>query len=99
MPVATRPYDAAEYLTTPDAIEEFLIAAFEENDPAFITHALGIVARATRGMSALAESTGITRAALYKALSGEGNPEFATVLKVAEALGFRLHPERIPEPA
>ena len=44
-------------------------------------------------MSQLAEETGLSRQALYKALSGEGNPEFATVLKVVRALGLRLHPE------
>ena len=47
-------------------------------------------------MSQLATDTGLTRQALYKALSAEGNPEFATVLKVANALGFRLKPQRLP---
>lgn len=91
----TSRFDAAEVLDTPEAIEAFLEDAFEDGDPAFITHALGIVARA-KGMTKLAEETGLSRQALYKALSSEGHPEFSTVLKVANALGFRLTPERIP---
>jgi len=77
-----------------EGIEEYLIAAFETEDAAFITDAFGIVARA-RGMSALASDTGLSRQALYKALSEGGNPEFATIMKVVRALGFRLTPERI----
>jgi len=91
MPLETRAYDSARYLDTPEAIEEYLTAAFEDGDPSLITEAIGVVARA-KGMSHLAEETGLTRAALYKALSGEGNPEFATVLKVLKALGLGLAP-------
>ena len=54
-----------------------------------------MVARA-HGVSQLAEETGLTRQALYKALSSDGNPEFATVMKVVRALGLRLHPEPAP---
>ena len=98
MSLKTSRFDAAAILDTPEAIEAFLEDAFESGDPSFITHALGIVARA-KGMSQLAEETGLSRQALYKALSSEGRPEFGTVLKVAAALGFRLHPERVPQPA
>ncbi|CAN7627261.1 putative addiction module antidote protein [Phenylobacterium sp. LjRoot219] len=98
MPLKTRRFDAAEVLDTPEAIEAFLEDAFESEDAGYITHALGVVARA-RGMTLLAQETGITRQALYKALSSDGHPEFGTVLKVAQALGFRLTPERIPEHA
>jgi probable addiction module antidote protein len=62
---------------------------FEDGDPALITHALGVVARA-KGMSQIAQAAGLGRESLYKALSPEGNPEFATVLKVMRALGLRL---------
>jgi len=62
------------------------------DDPTFIAKAIGDVARA-RGMSQTARDTGITREGLYKALSEEGNPSFATVLKVLSALGLRLHVE------
>ena len=95
MPVETRSFDPAAYLDGPDAIAAYLQGAFADGDPAEITDALGVVARA-RGMSALAEETGLSRQALYKALSNEGNPEFGTVLRVLHALGLRLNPEIIP---
>jgi probable addiction module antidote protein len=62
---------------------------FEDGDPALITHALGAVARA-KGMSQIAQGAGLGRESLYKALSPNGNPEFATVLKVLRALGLKL---------
>lgn len=84
-------YDSAEYLKTDEDMQAYLDACMEEagNDPAFIARALGVVARA-RGMTQLARETGLARENLYKALSGEGNPEFATILKVIHALGLRL---------
>jgi probable addiction module antidote protein len=88
----TKPYDAAEYLETEDDMAAYLQAAFEDGDPALIVHALGNIARA-RGMSQIARDTGLGRESLYKALSPEGNPEFATVLKVVQALGIKLHAE------
>ena len=93
MTTKTTPFDAAATLDTAEAIEAFLEDAFESGDHGFISHALGVVARA-RGMTQLAEETGLTRQTLYKALSAEGNPEFSTILKVADALGFRLIPSR-----
>ena len=89
MPLKTSPYDSAEYLDTDEAIAEYIEAALEENDPKFIAKALGIVARA-KGMSEIARETGLSRESLYKALSTEGNPEFATVLAVLKALKLRL---------
>jgi probable addiction module antidote protein len=72
----------------------YLEACFEEagDDAAFIAKALGNIARA-KGMSQLAHDTGLGRESLYKALSGQGNPSFATILKVTRALGIRLHAE------
>ena len=64
-------------------------AAAEENDPALMTHALGVIARA-RNISELSRKAEISREGLYKAFSGEGNPSFATVVKVASALGFQV---------
>jgi probable addiction module antidote protein len=85
------PWDSAKYLDTEEDIALYMEAVMEEagDDPDFVAHALGIVARA-RGMSELARKTGLTREGLYKALSGEGNPSFATVTKVAGALGLRV---------
>lgn len=87
--MATTPYDSADYLQTPEDIAHYLEAAFEDGDPALIAYALGAVAR-SEGMTEISKATGLTRASLYKALSAEGNPEFATVLKVITALGLKL---------
>jgi probable addiction module antidote protein len=86
----TKPYDAAEYLETDEDVAAYLQAALDEGNPALVVHALGNIARA-RGMSQIAKETGLRRESLYKALSPEGNPEFATVLKVVHALGIELH--------
>ena len=87
---ATRPWDPADHLETDEDIVAYLEAAFEDGDPALIAAALGDVARA-RGMTKVATDAGLGRESLYKALSPNGNPEFATVLKVMQALGLRLH--------
>ena len=89
MPLETAPYDSAEYLKTPEDVAAYLEAAFEDGDAAVITHALGVVARA-EGMTEIAKQAGLTRASLYKALSADGRPEFATVLKVVQALGLKM---------
>ena len=90
--IKTRPWDSAEHLKTEDDIAEYSEACLQEggDDPAFIAHALGIIARA-RGMSEVARDAGVSREGLYKALSGEGNPSFDTILKVIRALGLQLH--------
>ena len=85
----TKPFDPAELLDSAEAIGTYLEEAFESDDPAFITHALGIVARA-KGMTEVARKTGLTRESLYKALSADGNPEFATILRVLNALDLRF---------
>ena len=85
----TTSYDPARYLDDEEAIAEYLHQTCQDGGAAEIASALGAVARA-RGMSEIAEKTGLSRQALYKALSDEGNPELATIAKVAEALGFRL---------
>jgi len=90
----TTAYDTAEYLKTDADMALYLEACFEEagDDAAFIAKALGNIARA-RGMTQLARDTGLAREGLYKALSENGNPEFATVMKVIKALGLKLHVE------
>lgn len=88
----TRPWDAAEHLNTAADMAAYLEAALEGGDPILITAVLGDIARA-KGMAQLARDTGLGRESLYKALSVEGNPEFATVLKVIRALGLKLHAE------
>lgn len=86
----TRPWDAVDYLETEEDIVAYLEAAFEDGDPRLVAAALGDVARA-KGMTKVAREAGLGRESLYKALSPDGNPEFATVLKVMRALGLRLH--------
>jgi probable addiction module antidote protein len=92
MALKTTPYDSAEFLDSEEAIEEYVAAAFETEDPAFIAQCLGTVARA-RNMSKLSRDVGMSRPALYKALSGDGNPEFGTIMKVLHALGIKLSPK------
>lgn len=91
MAIKTTRWDSAEYLKTDEDIQLYLEACFEDasDDPALLLHALGVIARA-KNMSQLARDTGLTREGLYKALSAEGNPTFATVAKVTKALGFKL---------
>ena len=91
--VTTR-YDVAEHLRTQEEMAAYLEACLEEadGDAAFIAKALGDIARA-KGMTQVARDAGLSRESLYKALSENGNPSFATVLKVARALGVRLHAE------
>lgn len=85
-------YGVAEQLRTPEEMAAYLDAWFEEapDDAAGIARALGDIARA-RGMTQVARDAGLSRESLYKALSEDGNPSFATILKVARALGVRLH--------
>lgn len=84
-------YDTADYLNSEADIAAYLDAVMDEgdDDPALIAHALGVVARA-QNFSQLARDTGISREGLYKALGETGNPSFATVMKVARALGLRI---------
>ena len=86
----TSPWDAAEHLHTQEDMVTYLEAAFEEGDAALIAAALGDIARA-KGMTEIARRAGLGRESLYKALSPGGNPELATIMKVMEALGLRLH--------
>ncbi len=87
----TRPWDAADHLESDEDVVAYLEAAFEDGDPALIAAALGDIARA-KGMTQVAADAGLGRESLYKALSPNGNPEFATVLKVVRALGLELRP-------
>ncbi len=91
MAIKTKVWDSAEHLKTDEDVQLYLEACIEEggDDPAFLVHALGVIARA-KNMSQLARDTGLTREGLYKALSPDGNPTFATVAKVAKALGLQI---------
>ena len=88
----TTTYDVADRLRTPEEMALYLDACIEESegDAAFITKALGDIARA-QGMSRVAADAGLSRESLYKSLSGERVPDFSTVLKVMKSLGLKLH--------
>lgn len=91
MSISTTRWDSAAHLKTDEDMQLYLEACIEEaeDDPALIIHALGVVARA-KNMSQLSRETGLSREGLYKALSVDGNPTFATIAKVTKALGFKL---------
>ncbi len=82
-------YDPAEDLGSDEAIAIFMAEAFATNDAAYISHALGVVARA-KGMAEIAEQTGLSREQLYRSFSNKGNPTLKTTLAVMKALGIEL---------
>lgn len=84
-------YDTADYLNSAADVAAYLEAVLEESgdDPSAIARAFGTVAR-SGNLSGLAREIGMSREGLYKALSGDGNPSFATIVKVARAFGLRL---------
>lgn len=82
-------FDMAEHLASAEEIAHYLTLVLEENDPAELSHALGVIARA-RGMSEVARAAGLTREALYKALRADAQPRFETITRVCSALGVRL---------
>lgn len=94
MELKLRKWDSAEYLQTKEDMALYFDACLEEagDDIAFIAKALGNIARA-HGMTQLASDTGMGRESLYKALSADGNPSFATILKVMRALGLKFQVE------
>ncbi len=89
MAIETKPWDAAEVLRTPADIAAYLDTYLEDGMPEELLRAINTIAR-SHGMSALARETGISREALYRALSDTGNPTLDTLLRVMKALGVRL---------
>ena len=89
MALKTTRWDAAETLDTKDDVVAYLNAALEDGDPELLKLVLGDIAR-SKGMTEIAKAAGLARSNLYKALSPDGNPEFATVASVLKALGLRL---------
>ncbi|MCE1249807.1 MAG: putative addiction module antidote protein [Comamonadaceae bacterium] len=85
-------FDVADYLDSEEKIAEYLTVVLEDNDPTLLAAALGDIARA-RGMTQLARDTGLTREALYRSLCATGNPSYATIVKVMQALGLKLVPQ------
>ena len=87
--MSLKQFDVVDFLDSDEAMVEYLNAALEEQDSAFFAKALGDVARA-RGMTAIAEASGVGRQSLYRALSSDGNPRLDTLFRVLETLDLRL---------
>jgi probable addiction module antidote protein len=87
--VKTTPFDAARHITSLEGQQELLDDAFASGDASYIANALGLIAR-SRGMTEVAREAGVTREALYKSLSQDGDPRLTTLLGVARALGMKL---------
>lgn len=98
MALKTTPFDAAEYLTTPEAIAAYLNDAIANGGPEELVAALGTVAR-VKGMTVIAQDTGLGRESLYKALSRSSNPAFATINRVIASLGLKMAVEPAKRPA
>ena len=82
-------FDPAAYLTSPEAMAEFLTDALETGDAGYIAKAMGVAARA-KGMTELARETGLSREQLYRSLSEKGNPRLKTLLAVMKAMGVDM---------
>jgi probable addiction module antidote protein len=93
--VKTEPFDAARYLDTEEAQAELLNDALASGNAAYVAQVLGVIARA-RGMTGVAREAGVTREALYKSLSEDGDPRLTTLLGVLAALHVTLHAEIKP---
>lgn len=94
----SKPFDTAKYLDSDEAIAAYLTEALLTSDLDMVLHAIGIAAKA-RGMTQIAEQTGLSRESLYRALSAEGHPQFETIRRVLEALGLRLSVEPVASEA
>lgn len=89
MTIETTEWNATEYLASDEAIAAYLEAALEDGDPKVVAVALGNIAKA-KGMTSIARESGVTREALYKALSEKGDPKLSTLLGVIKAIGLRF---------
>ena len=92
MKTETAPYNPFDYLESPEEINAYLATAFLDEDPRVFLVALGFLAR-KKGMAEVARIAGVNRESLYKSLSGEGNPGYATIARVIRALNIRMVPE------
>ena len=82
-------FDASKYLDTDEAINDYLAIALEDGDTKTVQVVLRDIARA-HGMTQLTKETQLNRESLYKSLSKEGNPSFASITKIMKALGLKM---------
>lgn len=97
MTLETTKWDVQDSLQTPEDCALYILAALEEagDDPAYMAAVLGDVAR-SRGMAQTARAAGLTREGLYKAVGPDGNPSYATMVKILRALGLRFSVVAVP---
>lgn len=81
--------DIAEYLDSEEIVAEYLNLICQENDPALLLRSIGHIAR-SKGMAKIAETSGLGRESLYKALDEKAHPRFETVFKVLAAMGIQM---------
>lgn len=98
MTTKTTEFDPAQHLKSSESQAELLTDALETGDAGYIANALGVIARA-RGMTKVARGAGVTREALYKTLSLDGDPKLTTLLGVIKSLGFKLSAQADPSPS
>lgn len=84
-----KPFDPSEFLDDDEVVAEYLTAALEDPNPDVFLAAVGQVAKA-RGMGVIAESSGLGRESLYKALTPGAKPRYDTVLRVLRSLGVKI---------
>ncbi|TXJ01836.1 MAG: putative addiction module antidote protein [Aquabacterium sp.] len=87
--IKLKAFDAADYLSSEEDMQDYLQVALEDGDPKLLAAALGDIAKA-RGMAQLAADTELSRESLYKSLSGERAPSSETLFEVMKGLGFKL---------
>lgn len=90
-------FDESRYLSTDEEVAEYITEALMSGDLEYVLHAIGVAAKA-RGMTQIAEQTGLSRESLYKSLRSDGAPKFETIGLVLQALGLRLRVEPAPDP-
>jgi probable addiction module antidote protein len=88
----SKPFDADKYFDSDETVAAYITEALSTHDADMIARAIGVAAKA-RGMTDIAKQTGLSRESLYKALSGDGHPQFETINRVLKALGLRLRVE------
>ena len=98
MTLQTKPFDIAAHLTDDETMLAYLRDALENDDARGIAQALGDVARAKGGLTQLASGTGLSSQELRRALEETSDPDFATILKIIHALGFKLSASPSCEP-
>jgi len=89
MTTTFRKFDAASYLEDAESVAAFVADALETEDAGYIANAIGIAAKA-KGMTELAQKTGLSREQLYRSFSDKGNPTLKSVLAVTKALGIKI---------